>query len=661
MPRKRTVKSVNNSTLAAAVSGETIGVSEGGGRNPSAAIAKLTVQGRPQAFDLLSRQPLSLAGLSQDERDVVVVAAVADNLGNEYPVCRIGDRTWVLASEPKAENRACREHQFDWPSDVPEALVNDAQAALYHALRRGPRGRPWSARMVISAGKRGITVLRYLASLGIGNFSQVRALHLSDYIADLKKRIKPGSIRVNLALIDLIWQIPLELLHPLTEHPWCGESLSKACGCYDDEEDASASRVGKTPVIPRSAQRKLFTYCEACLASADALFQARDMGKIAPCSSALIKVRDAVLYVTEITSGMRNSEAMGITSNCWRSELRNGTTFHWVHTREIKTGKGQVDYLVPPEAIQALIVLQRFAEPLQQRLADEARWLEALLQQGVAPEGMTIVEAVQRLNDVRQIRHHLFLSLDKKYSDHLATGSRVTVMSVGACNEQLKTLADAADAGAEWPGLANHQCRRTFAYNVANSRLGRMGLVFLKWQLKHASMSWTELYASNPRQDSALYQELADERIAACAELMEGWLQPGAPLSGGAGRKLMQTRATPVRHMKDLLLHTAEVIDLRSTGHGWCLSGTRGCGGQGVYDPGRCAGCSHSVIDSDDGSTWQMIHLDNLRLAAIDCGPAVAQKAQRAIRRSEQVLSELGIPLPSADQTEAYEKECTLR
>jgi hypothetical protein len=71
-----------------------------------------------------------------------------------------------------------------------------------------------------------------------------------------------------------------------------------------------------------------------------------------------------------------------------------------------------------------------------------------------------------------------------------------------------------------------------------------------------------------------------------------------------------------------------------------------------------CGGCSQAVIDSDQASTWQMIHLENLRLAAItDCGPAVAQKAQRAVERSTQVLTDLGVPLPTREQAEAYERE----
>lgn len=509
---------------------------------------------------------------------------------------------------------------------------------------------------MVRAGREAVTLLRHLVSLGISAFSDVRALHLSDYVAELKHTLQPNSIRHRLEIINLIWQFPMEVHHPLSQHPWGGETFFHFFG-RNRNKDGSVGRTGKTPVIPRSVQRDLFAYSEVQLDGAEALFRARDAGRITPSSYELTQVRDAVLYLLQVTSGMRNSESTGMTKGCWRTEVRNGVVLHWVRTREIKTGRGVVDFLVPPEAFRALEILQRYAEPLHARLADEARWLQVQLRQGanddgVLENGMAIAEAVERLNHVREIGRHLFLALDKSRSDHLGAGSRIDVMSSGACNAQLKALTRAA--GSDW-NLANHQCRRTFGYNVANSRLGRMGLVFLKWQLKHASLSWTQLYASNPYQDLALYRELEEEQINARLELVEGWMQADVPLGGGAGKKLMQTRATPVRNLKDLLLHTAKAVEIRSTGHAWCLSGTRACHGQGVYEPTNCVPCSQSVVDDGFAATWRMIHLENLRLAAItDCGPAVVQKAQRAIRRSEEVLNDLCVPLPSREVAEAY-------
>lgn len=658
MPRthsKKESKADERRRTAIAPSGKKAGMA----KRPSADVIELPIYVRPRALELLAAQPVSLAGLSQSERDLVVVTAVADEHGNEYLVSRIGDPVWHLASESKVKNRKGCQHTIVWPRDVPKALVDDAKAVLYCGLRRGPHGTPWSASSVHRTGRDLRLLFIRLKNIGIRNFSELRALHLSDYITELKRTLKPSSIRNRLEIVDLVWHFPLETLHPLSEHPWGGETLRQACGCNDDDGSGPVGRTGKTPVIPRSTQRTLFAYCESRLEEVDALFKARDAGKITASSYSLTAVRDAVLYLTQVTSGMRNSESTGITNGCWRSEVRNGVTFHWVRTREIKTGKGVVDFLVPPEAIRALGILQRYAEPLQARLADESRWLEVQLQSGlnedgILENGMTTSEAVGRLNHVREIRQHIFLAVDVRHSDHLGTGSRVEVMSVQACNAQLKSLA--RSAGLDW-NLANHQCRRTFAYNVANSRLGRMGLVFLKWQLKHASISWTELYASNPYQDVGLYRELNEEQAAARVELMEGWMLSDTPLSGGAGRKLIQTRATPVRNLKDLLLHAADAVEIRHTGHAWCLSGTKVCHGQGIYEPANCAGCSQAVIDSSQATTWQMIHLENLRLAAItDCGPTVVQKAQRAIRRSEEVLGDLQVPLPSAAQGDAYER-----
>jgi hypothetical protein len=185
-----------------------------------------------------------------------------------------------------------------------------------------------------------------------------------------------------------------------------------------------------------------------------------------------------------------------------------------------------------------------------------------------------------------------------------------------------------------------------------------MGLVFIKWQFKHASISWTQLYAANPRQDQALYQEFGDAMWESKVELLAAWQKADARLSGGAGKQLMQTRATPVRDFKKLLEATADSVNIRSTGHAWCMSGTQGCHGQGIYDPSMCGGgCSQAIIDESQSSAWQMIHLDNLRLAAItDCGPAVAAKAKRSIEVSTRVLADLGVPMPTVEQAACYEE-----
>lgn len=624
-------------------------------------VAPITFQPTPdafRAFELLATQPISLVGMTPLERDQIVLTAVADTAGREHVVSRFGDHVWVLASEFKAKNRRGADSRIVWPSNLPKSLVDDAKAALYCALRRGPRGRRWAGSTMMTAAIQAVPMLRHLAESGLETFSQVRPLYLSDYIADQRRTLEPSSVQKRLQIIDLVWSFQMDVLHPLPQHPWANRFLSDACG-LNDPESGNAGGSGKTPVIPRSVQYALFLHCEARIEEVDTLLRTQDIADLWLSKSHQFNAfRSATLYMLQVTSGMRNSESTGVTNRCWRIEVRNGITYHWVRTREIKTSGGtMVDFLVPPESIHALDLLQRYVQPLQSRLGDESKWLEKLLDEGPDAEGrlgngMTVAVAVHRLNHTRAICQHLFLGISNADSDHLGTGSRVEVLTLSGCNGQLKQLAKAA--GTDW-NLANHQCRRTFAYNVANSKLGRMGLVFLKWQLKHASMSWTQLYAANPYQQHALYREFDEEMIEARLGLMEGWAHLDVPLSGGAGKKIMQTRARAAQDFAQLLRLSAESIELRSTGHAWCISGTRGCHGQGVYDPAMCGGCSQAIIDQEQAPTWQMIHMDNLRLAAItDCGPGLTHKARRAVERSAQVLQDLGVPLPSDEQARAY-------
>lgn len=630
---------------------------------PLAQVKSLPVKATLKAFELLAQQPVSLIGLAPAQRNAVVVTAVTDDAGNEHVLSRFGDDQWNLSPEVPAKNKSAAAKKIKWPSDVPPALVSDAKAAVYCALRRGRRGMNWSASSAANLGQRCDVTLRYLALIGIENFSQVRSLYVSDHISELKKSISAMTIQTRLFILDLVWSFEEEMIHPLPEHPFAGKTLWDASGGGQVQGDP-VGKTGKTAVIPPSIQKPMWEHCEFVISGSEAVFEARDAAEITPNNDSLLKIRNAVLYQLQITSGMRNSESTGVTNGCWRVEhrtLRDGrkVLFHWIRTKEIKTSGGrEMDYLVPGELFASLEVLQRYAELPQQRLADEAKWLEGVLATGAdltgrLSNGMEIANAIQRLNHVREIAHHMFLGIGRGASDHLGSGSRVDVLSSSSCVSALTQLTK--EAGIKWD-IANHQCRRSFAWNVANSRLGRMGLVFIKWQLKHASISWTQLYAANPRQDQALYQEFGDLMLESKVELIEAWQKADTRLSGGAGLKLMETRATPVRDFKQLLEATAESVNPRSTGHAWCISGTMGCHGQGIYDPTRCGGCSHAIIDQSQSSLWQMIHLDNLRLTAItDCGPAVQAKAKKAVEISTQVLTDLGVALPTAEQAVSYE------
>lgn len=612
-----------------------------------------TVSSLPfKAFELLASQPVSLLGLSKARRDCIVISAVIDGDGREHVVSRFGDSTWDLTSDEWPLNTPASGKRIDWPRGNSEPLVDDIKAALYCWIKRGRGGAaPPVASTVVGAGKQTAKLILHLRSLGVEDFSRLRPLQLSDYISELSESHESGSIVRRLILVDLVWCFNTEVFHSLEQDPWVGDSLSNVCG---NKRAARGSQgpsglCAKTPIIPPSVQSVLFAFGESVLDGAGKLFQERDSGFGGSGSFALSMVRNAVMFFLEITSGMRNSEAVGVKKGSWRTEIREGVTFHWVKTREYKNNLGLVEYLVPYETISALTQLEKYAKPLQDRIRHEIIWLESEISKPAGneelPEGMTRLDAMQRLEDARESVDCLFLGLSKKHRDH--TGMcRVEVMSNAGSNDALQAFAKAARVS--WK-LANHQCRRTYAWTVANSRIGRNSLVFLKWQLKHTSISTTQLYAANPNQDAGLYGLFYDELIAAKCEVMESWLDEDEPLSGGAGQLIVQMRATALKDRASLLRLTAETAQIRGTGHSWCLAEGANCVGEGIYEAIRCAHCSDGVIDRSLTSTWQGIHLHNLQLRALeDCGPAVLQRAEQAIADSEKVLRDLGIQPVSA-------------
>ena len=69
-------------------------------------------------------------------------------------------------------------------------------------------------------------------------------------------------------------------------------------------------------------------------------------------------------------------EAIGVESGSWRSEVRDGVQFHWVATTEHKTGKGKVEFLIPELTVKVLDLMNRYAKPLQEKMALEVAELE---------------------------------------------------------------------------------------------------------------------------------------------------------------------------------------------------------------------------------------------------------------------------------------------
>lgn len=590
----------------------------------------------PKAYDLLADQPVSSKGLSESAKFNIVVSAVADMDGSNHVLSRFGDSIWDFRPYFEQSNVADGQKYIPWPGDCSQELVDDCKAVLYAWFKRGlPGSKPPVAMGICQAAiASAIPMMRWLTALNITRFDQVKPIHVVNYVHYTKSRLtrNAGSVYDSLRILDFLWVFRNDTSSPLAACPWGDSSLWRVSGLA---KQVGGTETGKTPIIPPDVQAKVFNYCEEILAAAPRILNERDAGSLGLRNPALIRIRDAALYVLSITSGMRNEEAIGVETGSWRSEVRDGIEFHWVATTEHKTGKGRVEFLIPELTVKVLDLMSRYAKPLQEKLALEIAEMEC------NPTPQDLVNRMLRLAKAKRDAQKLFLCTSRSGHSE-STGYHVDALSNGGSKVSFRRLAEAA--GTDWQ-LAPHQCRRTYARNVVESRMGRSSLVFLKWQFKHSSMSMTQLYASNPMQDASLFDEVLEEMTDFKVDLIESWLGDQA-LSGGAGREIQKARAITLKSRTALLAETAAQVHIRATGHGWCLAQEKGCGGAGLYEATRCVGCKNGVIDESFAEIWKGIYAQQTELLTIDdAGPAVRQRAERDVQWARQVMVDLGVLL----------------
>ena len=602
------------------------------------------LQAAPKAYHLLAAQPISARGLSDPERSHIVVSAVADMEGGSHVLSMFGDAIWDFRPYFEQSNVADGQKYISWPQDCPPDLVDDCKAVLYAWFKRGlPGSKPPVAMGVCQAAiASAIPLMRWLVALNIQRFDQVKLIHVANYVHHTKSRLtrNASSVYDSLRILDFLWVFRNDTSSPLAACPWGDSSLWRISGLAKQVgNQLGQNGTGKTPIIPPDVQAKVFNYCEEVLSAAPEILNERDAGRLGFRNPALVRIRDAALYILSITSGMRNEEAIGVEAGSWRSEMRDGVQYHWVATTEHKTGKGKVEFLIPELTVKVMELMSRYVKPLQERLAREIAELER------NPTSQDMTNRMLRLIKAKRDVKKLFLCTSRSGQSE-STGCHVDALSNAGSNAAFRRLAKAA--GTDWQ-LAPHQCRRTYARNIVESRMGRASLVFLKWQFKHSSMSMTQLYASNPMQDASLFDEVLEEMTEFKVDLIESWLGD-QPLSGGAGREIKQARAIVLKSRTALLAETAAQVHIRATGHGWCLAQENGCGGAGLYEATRCVGCKNGVIDESFAEIWKGIYEQQTELLAIDdAGPAVKQRAERDVQWARQVMVDLGVLLPAPD------------
>lgn len=581
----------------------------------------------PKNHEILARQPISLAGLTPRERSEVVVSTVLDEAGNAIVLSRVGDMVWEMWPFVIVVNATACQTRLDW-TKIPEAYREACQNVLYAYWKVGQGGRT----PTVGTLRQMLTNLRafcdYAASLGLTSLADVQPLHVANYVhAQKAKGYATGTLVLRMLALELLYSFRGEHGGTLQIHPW-PESSAAEVGGRAGQEGKAWCKVGLTPLIPVNVAQILFKHAKSILSRADGLLDARDRGeRLAFGDLEILAIRNACFYLLGVLTGMRSGELSSIECGAGRTEVKNGVAFHWLSATEFKTGKGHVEYLTPAMGHDILRILERWSEPYRRRLAQE-------IAACMAKSGHTNEELE-------------WLHLARRNSKLLFFGKGNVAMSMSMANCALKKFA--RSAGTDWP-LAAHQMRRLYAYTFVRHRLGDM--LFLKEQFKHASLNMTQLYAANPLQDAALYDDILNELSLYKARAMAIWLEKDEPLAGGAAPKIKGMRANDFAGRKELLTEASLRVHIRSTGHAWCLAQEEGCGGSGIYEKSNCCDCRNGVIDSRFVPVWQEAyrHLQGLRKDAAQLGPGAVRRVERDLKQAAKVLKDLGLVIDDEDR-----------
>ncbi len=562
-------------------------------------------------------EPLPLAPSAPDcgPDHATVVSSYMDDAGKEVVLSRFHDVVWQLWPYFQQSNIAPSAQRIDW-SKVPPQFRDECKHVVFRYWTEGNPGlaRP-IANTVVKLVEKLRVLCKYLHSVGISSFQQVHPIHLTGFIQYRRSAGKtpPATLVRYLLGVEVLYRFRSS--EGLPFEPWPGSSASAEAGLVRN------STQGATPLIPQDALRILFTKAEECLEMADHLLDRRDRGeRVAGDGYKLNCLRDACFLLIGLTTGMRCEEIVGIEVGAGRTDSFEGFEMHWVRSIEHKTKKGAVEYQMPIMGHRVLAVMERWSQPLRTHLKAQ-------------------LAEIPRTPKHAQRRAQIASDVNRLFLGHGARLDRIQALSGVTCSHRMALFAKYA--GVDWI-LKPHQLRRTYAWAFARHRLGN--LLLLKEQFKHSSLSMTQLYAANPQQDDALFADVFNEIAAQKIELIEGWLDSERLLGGRGGERIVKMRVHDFPDRKAMISETADMVNIRSTGHGWCLAQDEGCGGAGLYEPTRCVGCSDAVIDDTYQVVWQELHAHHLELVdeAKTLGPATVERVARDLRVTEAVLAGLG-------------------
>lgn len=584
-----------------------------------------------KAYGLLAEQPLSAAEVTFEQRRKIVISAVVRDDGTTEVLSFYGDLKWKLWPFIKVSNASTNEKTIDWAC-IPEQFREVCKAVVYRYWMVGiPGWKPPGVKFLRTLVQNLSVFTRYLEGCtNIHSMADVHPIHIANYVHEQKstKRLKPSSLNLLFIAIESLYRFADQHPDGLSFHPW-PESSAKIIAGNVGHAQKQTRKSGKTPLISKNVAQMLFNFAEDFIQRADVILDERDAGQRSTYNETEVTlIRNACFFLLGVLTGMRCEELVGIEVGAGRTEIKDGITFNWVASVEHKTGKGRVEYLMPSMGHEILRVLERWSAPFRQRLREQlAEW-----NANTSDEGMQ--DRLEWINDAQGSLNRLFLGR--------GTCGRIGAVSGVAWHHAMQKFAK--KAGTDWK-LAPHQMRRLYAWTFVRHRLGNM--LFLKEQLKHSSLDMTILYAANPLQDAALYDEILEELRSQKNNIIQGWLFDDQPLTGGGGKKIMKLRAHDFPNRASLIEETSDKLNIRSTGHGWCLAQDEGCGGICLYEVTNCVECGTSVIDGSFKPIWLEIYHHQLELLdeVQDLGQGAVKRAYRDLAKARKVLKDIGVDI----------------
>lgn len=441
------------------------------------------------------------------------------------------------------------------------------------------------------------------------------------------------------------------------EHPWA-ESCSGEQAGNIGEDLRETRKKSKTPIIPDEVLEPLCQFTKSYLDRVDELLALRDkLDAFVPTSTSnnanwqktqkkkylqsispkykklfdfnkdLHLLRDSCIFWLLLTTGMRIHEVLGIKRGAYRSETKDGMTYHYIESVSTKTHTGIAEWIVPQIAVQAIDILGRYSLPLQEKLEID------LIKAKVNHDHMEV-------HRLKEISNHICLSVDSNkgnaiiiLSGHAISGTRLPIL----CKQ----------INSNW-NLSAHQFRRTFANYAVHSELG--DLRALKDHFKHWSITMTALYAFNDNLDAELFEELLREKYLVEEEIKQDWFELDMPITGGAmAQKIMQVRGDDelikvFGSLSAMAQAFSSSIPIHSTGIGWCTND----------DECKCGNpdsCESGIVDKRHLPYWEGLLVQQMKLMQLDdIGEAGRAAAKKGMERCENVLTALGVDVQAMKQ-----------